>query len=86
MVASNRPSPLSATVLRNLSDRAYDKRKSAALEIEAQVKVGSATSVHFAVYQTEMCEFSGLLKLRIPSGQTETLLWWQLPCPSKDLC
>jgi hypothetical protein len=30
---------LSATVLRNLSDRAYDKRKAAALEIEAKVKV-----------------------------------------------
>jgi hypothetical protein len=32
-------SHLSATVLRNLSDRAYDKRKSAALEIESKVKV-----------------------------------------------
>jgi hypothetical protein len=38
-VATNRALPLSATVLRNLSDKAYDKRKSAALEIEAKVKV-----------------------------------------------
>lgn len=30
---------LSAMTLRNLSDRAYDKRKSAALEIESKVKV-----------------------------------------------
>jgi hypothetical protein len=38
-VGTNRALPLNATVLRNLSDKAYDKRKSAALEIEAKVKV-----------------------------------------------